>query len=96
MKTLTTTNEITPIIEHIQQMQQELKKLEAEIKQYKSLLQTDYMGDAIKILSPEGLTLAQIVSQTRESFMSSELKKSDPATYAQYVKAIEISFLKVG
>ncbi len=96
MKTITTNNEITPIITHIQQLQHELKKLEAEIKQYKSLLQSDYMQDAQKILSPEGLTLAQIVNQVRESFMSSELKKSDPDTYAQYVKAIEISFLKVG
>lgn len=95
MKTMTTTNEITPIIEHIQALQLELKKIEADIKQHKALLQNDYMQDIDKILSPEGMTLAQMVSQTRESFQAAELKKLEPDTYIKYVKTIEISFLKV-
>ena len=53
------------------------------------------MRDAEKIVTPEGLTLAQIISQTREQFQAAELKRDDIAIYNKYLKQLEITFLRV-
>lgn len=93
---LTATDDILPIIDHIKTLQNEVKRLEADIKQHKELLTTTYMQDISKIVNTSGQTIAQWVNQIRESFSSAELKKADIETYNLYAKKIEIKFVKVG
>lgn len=95
MKIITTNNTIQPVIDHIKEMQEQVKNLEAELKQYKTLLQEEYMKDAVKIQSQNGRTLAQIISQIRASFNQKKLQVEQPDIYNSYVSEIEVSFLRV-
>lgn len=97
-KIITVTTNIQPIIQHIQELQDKLKSLNAELKQYKELLQFDYMFDAEKLISLQGRTLAQIVISSTSSLDKERFSVEAPkefTVYESYIVKKPTSYLKV-
>lgn len=95
---ITLTPEIKPVIEHIQDLQIEIKSLEAELKQYKTLLQNDYMTNVDKIETAQGVVVASIVESSSKSLDEKRFALETPSAYETYKSFIIrkiYSYLKV-
>lgn len=95
---ITLTPQIEPIVSHISNLQQELKKLEAELKQYKTLLQNDYMVGVQKIETVQGLTVASIIDSKSSSLDKAKFSIEMPQAfqvYEGYIVEKTYSYLKV-
>jgi hypothetical protein len=97
-KIITMTTTIQPIVEHIQDLQKQLKIVEAELKQYKSLLQNDYMLDAVELRTVGGLKVAAMISSSADSLDKVNFEADKPtefAIYKSYMIKKFFSYLKV-
>lgn len=98
MKIITTNEKIQPVIDHIKTMQDQIAELEAELKQYKTLLWEDYMKDAAAIVSMAGRKLAIVVESTYQKFNKDLFKAKNPdefSIYEKYLSELPKSYIRI-